>query len=187
MVSETVQLTAALVVVCLLSGMSLAMVYDTTKPYIDENRRKALEVAQKEVFPAGDRFEELAGHPLISTEKEGIRAVYAGYVGDEVEAAGYALEVEGIGFGGSMKLLVGVEVKDDKATVTGIKVLEHLETPGLGERIKEAFFKGKFTGKKAPLKAGQFDTITGATISSNKVVEMVVESVNSLHAQGGGQ
>ena len=185
MVSETVQLTAALVVVCLLSGMSLAMVYDTTKPYIEENQRKALEIAQKEVFPAGERFEELADHPLISTEKEGVRAVYAGYVGDAV--AGYALKVEGIGFGGSMKLLVGVEVKGNKATVTGIKVLDHLETPGLGERIKEDFFKGQFAGKKAPLRADQFDTITGATISSSKVVDMVVDSVNGLNAQGGGQ
>ena len=184
MVSETVQLTAALVVVCLLSGLSLAMVYDTTKPYIDENQRKALEIAQKEVFPSGERFDELADHPLISTEKEGVRSVYAGYIGDAV--AGYALKVEGIGFGGSMKLLVGVEVKDGKATVTGIKVLEHLETPGLGERINEDFFKGQFAGKEAPLRTNQFDTITGATISSSKVVQMVIKSVNTLHTKGGG-
>ncbi len=63
--------------------------------------------------------------------------------------------------------------------LTGVDFLKQSETPGLGARIAEAWFKEQFRGKKGPFTTvgegepaaeNQFDAITGATITSNAVM-----------------
>jgi electron transport complex protein RnfG len=85
-----------------------------------------------------------------------------------------------------MKVLVGASVADGGALViTGVKVLEHQETPGLGERVLEERFRGQFVGRRAPMASSDFQAISGATISSSKVIKLVVEATNALHEKGG--
>jgi electron transport complex protein RnfG len=71
-------------------------------------------------------------------------------------------------------------------TVHGIEVLSHLETPGLGAKIREAKFKDRF--KKRSLSntkwavkkdAGDIDGITGATISSRAVIKAIKGGLES--------
>ena len=68
-------------------------------------------------------------------------------------------------------------------SVAGITFTKQNETPGLGARIDEAWFQAQFRGKKAPLsllpegsqsdKTGEIDAITGATITSKAVRDIV--------------
>ena len=86
------------------------------------------------------------------------------------------------GYGGPIRLIAGI---DRDGIVTGVKVLEHHETPGVGDRIEAAKSNwiDRFTGKslidpgpnrwQVRRDGGAFDQITGATISSRAVVRQV--------------
>jgi Na+-transporting NADH:ubiquinone oxidoreductase subunit C len=89
---------------------------------------------------------------------------------------GYVLSVTGRGLWGPLESVVGVQ--KDLKTLTGIDFTRQNETPGLGARIEEPWFKEQFRGKQWPLasvpegeQAGprQFEAITGATNTSNGV------------------
>jgi electron transport complex protein RnfG len=94
------------------------------------------------------------------------------------------------GYGGAIRLIVGI---DRTGTVTGVKVLEHRETPGLGDRIDPARsdwiarFTGTSLGDPAPERwqvqrdGGAFDQISGATISSRAVVRAVRHALDYFH------
>ncbi len=65
-------------------------------------------------------------------------------------------------------------------TVHAIEILSHAETPGLGDKIEEGWFKEQFPGKtldnidwRVKKDGGDFDQIAGATISPRAVVGAV--------------
>ena len=69
-------------------------------------------------------------------------------------------------------------ILSDGKTVTGINIMEHEETPGLGANADTDEFKSRLKNKKAPLelsstpgenKDNTFDAITGATKTSNGI------------------
>lgn len=84
------------------------------------------------------------------------------------------------GYSGKIKLLVAVNYD---GTLAGVRVTEHLETPGLGDAIEARksnwidIFKGKSLDDPKPEKwkvkrdNGEFDQITSATISSRAIVK----------------
>ncbi|NIG88028.1 electron transport complex subunit RsxG [Serratia symbiotica] len=86
------------------------------------------------------------------------------------------------GYSGAIQLLVGA---DFNGTVLGTRVIEHHETPGLGDKIELrisnwiAFFSGKkieSSGDKhwaVKKDGGMFDQFTGATITPRAVVNAV--------------
>lgn len=86
------------------------------------------------------------------------------------------------GYSGAIRLIVGV---DADGVISGVRVLEHRETPGLGDKIERRIsdwilsFDGKtLTGNNRKSWAvrkdgGDFDQFTGATITPRAVVESV--------------
>ena len=88
---------------------------------------------------------------------------------------GYAFLGVGVGYGGNIDVVVGME---NKTTVKGIAVIAHAETPGLGDKILLPNFTDKFVGLDTgeinlTRDGGKVDAITGATISSRAVVDGV--------------
>ena len=67
--------------------------------------------------------------------------------------------------------------------LTGIQVVSHKETPGLGSRVEEDQFTKKFKGLDIKIDAGPgecpegVDAISGATYSSKGVCEAVRKSL----------
>jgi Na+-transporting NADH:ubiquinone oxidoreductase subunit C len=93
---------------------------------------------------------------------------------------GLVLQGAGVGLWGVIRAVVGFDAVGER--LTGIEFLEHCETPGLGARIEEAWFRDQFKGKRGPLslvpegapdKENEFDAITGATITSKGVRDLV--------------
>jgi len=75
-------------------------------------------------------------------------------------------------------------------TLTGMTVLSHLETPGLGARIQESWFQEQFKGKSAddPFIAKQdIDAISGATISSKAVGDIIKDTLDKVKKVYGGE
>ena len=90
------------------------------------------------------------------------------------------------GYAGPIRLLVGVR-RD--GTVTGVRVLDHDETPGLGDKIERARsdwilgFEDTSIGRPVAARwsiradGGDFDQITGASVTSRAVVNAVSETL----------
>lgn len=88
---------------------------------------------------------------------------------------GYAFLGVGVGYGGNIDIVVGME---NKTTLRGIAVIAHAETPGLGDKILLPDFTDRFIGLdisevNLTRDGGKVDAITGATISSRAVVDGV--------------
>jgi Na+-transporting NADH:ubiquinone oxidoreductase subunit C len=104
--------------------------------------------------------------------------------------AGWVLTRTGPGLWGDITMVVGFAA--DREHLTGIEFLKQSETPGLGARISEPWFKQQFNGKLGPFTTvgegekaaeNQFDAVTGATITSNAVktiVNAVVDQARTL-------
>lgn len=100
--------------------------------------------------------------------------------------SGIALFAETSGYSGVIRILLGI---DANGTLTGVRVLSHTETPGLGDAIdlsKSQWILG-FNGKSlqqpdekgwhVKKDGGQFDSFTGATITPRAVVKGVHEAL----------
>jgi Na+-translocating ferredoxin:NAD+ oxidoreductase subunit G len=190
---STFRLVATLAFAGVLAGMLLAMVNEHTKPIIDAYRAEQLRLAVYEVLPGAARYTtfyvvdgELS--PVLpdgAKESEYKRA----YVGSNEEGSpvGVAVSRGESGFQDVVLIILGFDPVDGK--LTGMKVLESKETPGLGDKIfKDKAFVGQFfAGPELPLvsvKAGsgkgepnEIDSITGATISSKTVTRIINNAV----------
>jgi electron transport complex protein RnfG len=95
---------------------------------------------------------------------------------------GIAFESEGTGFGGSIGVMIGIDIA--KSSLSGIGILTHQETPGLGARISETVFTDKFKGRsisdtfKVKKDDGSIDAISGATNSSRGVCSAVEKGMD---------
>ncbi|WP_413732718.1 electron transport complex subunit RsxG [Sodalis sp. RH20] len=102
------------------------------------------------------------------------------------QPSGIVMTSETQGYGGPIQLLTGI---DAKGAITGVRVISHKETPGLGDAIELGHspwirsFDGKsltnLTEQQWHVKkdGGQFDAFTGATITPRAVVRGVHENL----------
>jgi len=182
----------------LIAGVLIVLAYQLTFPVIQRNKAIALERAIFEVVP-GARSEaafKLDGDVLrpLPDGEDAIVKYYACY--DEAgELTGVALEASGQGFQDILRVLYGYSPAC--RCIVGMKVLESKETPGLGDKIeKDPDFRANFDaldvqlgddaatmshpielvkpGKKS--EAWQVEAITGATISSRAIANILRES-----------
>jgi Na+-translocating ferredoxin:NAD+ oxidoreductase subunit G len=94
------------------------------------------------------------------------------------------------GYSGAIKLLVGIDVD---GAITGVRVLEHRETPGLGDAIEVErsdwilTFNGRRRDNPPPAQwqvkrdGGYFDQFSGATITPRAIVKAVHQSLEFFH------
>lgn len=162
------KLVGTLVIISILSAIVLTFTYELSNPLIQKNKDTKLKNALKEVMPEAEKFEEVKNLPSgVKGEREGIKRVFKGY-DKEGKVRGIVILSDAVGFNDFIHLLFGLDVK---GRITQVKILEHLETPGLGERITKSDFLNQFRGKSPSLEG--VDTITGATISSSAVVNRI--------------
>ncbi|MFH1063326.1 MAG: RnfABCDGE type electron transport complex subunit G [Candidatus Omnitrophota bacterium] len=166
------RLSMSLFAVALVCALTLALIYQKTAPVIERQKQMLLERSLQSVL-AAESYQKHEGDILYYEAKN-----------DKDKLIGWALPLSGKGYGGNIQLLVGVDIKEN---ITGIRVLEHKETPGLGSKINEIEYKQtepkflkQFQAKNIQdivLVKGKTDkniqAITGATISSKAVVEGV--------------
>ena len=169
------QLTIILGAICLVCALLLGLVNMITADPIKAAKQRKTEQAMKAVLPA-DSYEsvEYTGGDAL------VKAVYR--AGD----AGYVVEVTPSGFGGEVDLMVGV---GSDGTVTGISVITHSETSGLGAKAKTDPEWGKqFIGMSGEVKVskdgGKVNAITGATITSRAVSSGVTAALEAVQTLG---
>lgn len=127
-----------------------------------------------EVVPGAASYTEI--------EPVGGRQVYKTF-DKSGKANGIVFTAEGQGFQSTIKVMVGVDPA--KRQITGVKVLEQAETPGLGTRIEEPDFLAQFAGKSiddAFKVNDDLDAITSATVSSAAVGDMIRAALDDLES-----
>lgn len=176
----------------------VAFTFDSTAERIAENERRALLKSLNELVPASRydndifsdilyvRDSELLGTgepvPVYRARKNGwpVAAVLAPVAPD--------------GYSGNIRLLVAINLD---GTLAGVRVVQHRETPGLGDVIEAErsdwilAFNGRSLSDpvlerwKVKRDGGAFDQITGATITPRAVVKAVRKAL--LYYQANGQ
>lgn len=187
---ENLKLGLILLLVAAIAGLCLGAAYEVTKEPIAKQAIVEKNNAMKEILPKADKFEK---SKVAVPEGSMVKEVNEAFSGSEI--VGYAFKVTPKGFSGLIEVMVGIS-KDGK--VSGIKILNHSETPGLGANAPNPKFSGQFKDKPtaAPLevvktgasKDNQIDAITGATITSKAVTGGVNEVIKFYTTQlKGGQ
>jgi electron transport complex protein RnfG len=128
-------------------------------------------------------YRELPAHALLGTRKPSGMWLAT----REGKAVGVVLEaVAPEGYNGDISLLIGI---DADGVLTGVRVVQHRETPGLGDYILPAKSPWilQFAGKsydpdqdgrwKVKKDGGQFDSRAGATITPRAIVKAVREAL----------
>ncbi len=178
--SSFTNMLVTLFVVSLLSSASVGIVYELTRGPIAEAAEAKKVDAIRAVVPEFDN-NPVAEEYTLSYNEEKLKAYPATRNGIRV---GTAVEAStSLGFGGTILLMIGL-LPD--GTISDISVLEHKETPGLGDKIepgKSGFIK-QFTGQhpsrftlKVKKDGGSVDAITAATISSRAFCDGVARAV----------
>ena len=107
------------------------------------------------------------------------------------EKTGHVFLTRVQGYSGPITLMFG---SDSSGAVTGLAILSHTETPGLGAKITTAQFRDQFRNKRpeqlilkkdAPAR-GQIDAITGATITSRAVTKALSSTLESFNREKAG-
>jgi electron transport complex protein RnfG len=183
-----------LTLICAASGLILSAVHGVTKGPIEYARLKNVkEPAVKAVLsgydndPIKDRIEI-----PIGKDKKGKPVklvVFPAKKGGKTFAV--AFEGTGSGYGGKIGVMVGINLEKDD--VTGVSIVAHSETPGLGARIVEPQFTNSFKNKslKKELTPDDINALSGATFSTKGTVAAVnqarglLEKYRDKMVQGG--
>lgn len=111
--------------------------------------------------------------------------IYRVYAGDAPVAALFVVSARD-GYSGPIRILIGIDVNGG---VTGVHVLEHRETPGLGDRIESTKsdwvkqFDGHSLVDPDPAgwgirrDGGQFDQLTGASVTPRAIIKAIKETL----------
>lgn len=176
---KVLHIVSTLTLIGIVAGGSLSLVNNWASPQIAMNQKAETERAIFLVHKNGKNYDKLNANDLD---------VYKVY--DEMNnSVGYSLVYSGNGFQGKIKLMIGLE--EDLNKITSIEILEQSETPGLGTKILEPDYKDQYNGLTPvpdiklvkgipPENPNEVQSITGATISSRSVVNIVNEGISKL-------
>jgi len=186
---STFRLVATLAVAGALAGLLIVLVNLHTKPIIDKYKAEQLQLAVYEVLPGVERYDTyyLVDNELSLALPDGAKEseFKRVYIGRDVdgETTGVAISRGESGFQDVIMVIFGYDPVAE--TVSGMKILDSKETPGLGDKIfKDMNFVDQFfAGPATPLlgvkmgtgkgASNEIDMITGATISSKAVIQII--------------
>ena len=172
----------------------LAYTYSSTHDIIEKSAQEEKlafinQVLPKELYDNDllAAWRALPADPLLGTRRPSGMwlATKAG------QPAGVVLEaVAPEGYSGDIGLLIGI---DANGTLTGVRVTQHKETPGLGDYIQlskspwilqfdgKAYHPGQDSLWKVKKDGGEYDARAGATVTPRAIVKAVREALKYFH------
>ncbi len=182
-----------LALIGLAAAIALAGLNELTRERIDQEQTARAMSAVTGMLPADSYDNDLLDDSttLSIAGFERVAIVYQARMAGEPVAAVIDVTTPR-GYSGDIRLLVAV---DAGGTVLGVDVLEHRETPGLGDRIesRRSDWLRQFVGRSlndpepagwAPdRRGGEFDTLTSATITVDAVVDAVRRALEAFESR----
>ncbi len=178
--NKILKLALVLLAVSAIVAGVLGVINELTYPVIDAQKQAKTAEAFSAVLKA-DRFDEIEfNNPDFPT----VLTVH------KAEGVGYVVTSKFSGAQGNITLAVGV---DNDYKCTGISVIEHAETSGLGANAASTGevgvkFRAQFVGQDESIAlanaGGSIDALTGATITSRAITEAVATSIRAVKSLG---
>ena len=185
--SGMASLVIVLAVICLVSAAILGLVNKVTVGPIQANTEKTVQESLRNVMPIDGDYEDVtdqySGDPVtvdVTGVSVPVKAVY------KAAEEGYVVEtMSPNGFGGALDMMAGV---DNDGNVTGIAIISHAETSGLGSKSTDPEWQAQFKGVNGTIgvtKDGyQINAITGSTITSRAVCDGVNAAIAVVETLG---
>ena len=169
-----------LVAASFISGLVIGAVYYVTAPIAAEKAEQMKQESMRELVAEAEDFQPVNGREGWFEARKGGSPI------------AYIVPSESKGYGGTIKMLVAV-TREGK--VIDFSILEHNETPGLGDNAQKPAFRSQFKEKDAshlqvvkdPSNKEDIQGMTGATISSRAVTLGVKQAVDAVAAFKGGK
>jgi len=174
-------------------GLLIAVTDASLRPVIEQNKINKLNRAARALLVRAKNFVPL-DQPLQITVLNGRTESVQLYkaVDADGRCVGWSFNATGAGFADKIELVVVVDGAMEK--IVGFDVLVSNETPGFGDQIKGQYFRSQFAGAPlGPLKLvttgdpakidDEIVAITGATISSEAVVQIISNAVTQVKQQ----
>lgn len=184
----------ALFVITLVAGVLLGLVNQITKEPIAAAELKAKNEAYQKVFADGNAFEtdEELNKKLSEATFDGADISEVLVTKDkDNNTIGYVMSlIAKEGYGGEISFAIGVKTD---GTMTGLSVLSHSETAGLGANCTTESFQSQFKGVTGPeiaySKTGasadnEIDAISGATITTKALTKAINAGLGFLNDNG---
>jgi Na+-translocating ferredoxin:NAD+ oxidoreductase subunit G len=186
--STFINMVLRLFVIVSVAGLALGLVYSQTFDVIQAAKKAKLEAAISEVVPAFDTL--ITYQVMPSTGKDSI-TFYNAYSKNKLIGTAIATYTDK-GFSGRIKLMIGF---DTMGVIINTAVLDHKETPGLGDKMDKSKgdWPSQFKGKdpktfvlKVTKDKGSVDAITAATISSRAFCDATLRAYDALISEKEG-
>ena len=179
-----------------MTTLLIAGTYLATRERIVEEQRRAEEKALLEIVPREAHDNAMLDDTLPVGRADGLglredKHIYLARRGDEVVTAIIPVTAAD-GYSGDIDLIVGV---GRDGTVAGVRVLQHRETPGLGDQVdlKKSDWVLGFNGRSlqnpelsgwaVKKDRGVFDQFTGTTITPRAVVAATLRALQYAEAR----
>ena len=113
----------------------------------------------------------------IKNSNENVLEIFEGYDGENL--VGYTIKTVVNGYGGEIEFMTGISTE---GKITGIKILNHGETPGLGANATKTYFTesfrnksvdGEITASKNPSGDLEVQALTSATRTTDAILDGV--------------
>ncbi len=180
MKSSLKNMIMVLSIITVVAAVSVGGIYIATKDAIADSKNNKVALAIKQVLPEFDKQTK----QTVNVDEIPVN-IYTATKGSEV--VGYAVEAfDKNGFSGMVKIMVGL-LPD--GSISKISVVEHKETPGLGDKIEptKSDFSKQFEGKSdkntnmsVKKDGGDVDAITASTITSRAYCRAVKQAFETL-------
>jgi len=179
-----------LAVIAAICTALVALTFQATRERIAANEKALLEQSLQPAL-AGTFYDSgVSESRLVLPPPHGLpgndpAVIYRVFAEGEPVAALFAVTARD-GFSGSIRVLVGIDVD---GTVTGVRILQHRETPGLGDKIESARsnwvfqFDGRSmgdpvaTGWAIEIDGGEFDQLTGASVTPRAIIKAIRDTL----------
>ena len=180
--NKIIRLALVLFAVSAIVAGVLGVVNALTAPVIDAQKQAKTAAAFASVLKA-ERFDEIE---FVNPDFPTVLTVHAADGGD----TGYVVTSKFSGAQGNITMAVGV---DNDFKCTGISIIEHAETSGLGANAASTGdvgvnFREQFVGQDESIalsnNGGSIDALTGATITSRAITEAVATSIWAVESLG---
>ena len=171
----------------------ISAVYSVAEPQIEINRETERLARYSALLDDVDRIDaEALVLPLSPDTDRTLRAVSVRGAYRSDRLAAFLVEAVVVGYSGPIRLVIAV---DSEAGVIGVRVLEHAETPGIGDFIEARRsdwidgFSGRSlsdpgeTGWATSADGGVFDAVSGATVTARSVIRGVRASLERIGAE----
>lgn len=178
MVKKVLKLSGILCAIAVATSLLLAVTNELTATTILQRQLEAKNAAMTDVLPA-------KSYNLLKSVPDDYE-VYAAFNG--YDPIGYTVSLSEYGYGGEIKLMIGI---DKNHKIAGVTIIDMSETAGLGDNAKKPEFTAMFKGLEKEEVAltsdgGKIQAITGATVTSTAVTTGVARALEIVSKQIGG-